>query len=167
VARPEYSEYFAGVTGERVDNDDVQDIVVKLEGGTHTLAASDFRKLEPLIDDAIRDAYLEAQRGWGANLHGLSTLNNLVRDLFRHADPPADHVSLTIPQLEAVILALKGLPVPDSPERPTDAQAPNEPIRVDSPSRLIIVLFKRNRRQMRVSLRRLVQATRHGPTVEP
>jgi hypothetical protein len=119
-------------------------------------------KIEPLIDDAIRDCYA-AINDDGAFVRAFTSFNNLILDLFRHAEPPKmDDPQLTFRMMEGVILRLKGHPVPELTEK---ERAPQPPLRIGSLDRVIKVLLSGERRQIRRSLDRLIKTTRHAPPI--
>jgi hypothetical protein len=136
--------------------------VILLDETKHRLKGDYFEKIEPLIDDAIRDCYEAVKTPINSDvfIREMTVFNNLVCDLFRHADPPkTDDPGLTFRMMEGVILGLKGHPIPPLTEEERTKQPP---MRIDSFHRVIKVLLAKERRQIRVSLRRLLETTRHA-----
>jgi hypothetical protein len=140
--------------------------VILLDETRHCLKGDYFQKIEPLIDDAIRDCHAAVAPSADTEtfIREMTVFNNLVCDLFRHAEPPTtDDPQLSFRMIEGVILGLKGHPIPTL----TGKEWATQPVLgVNSALRVISILVASNRRQIRASLRRLLETTRHAPIAD-
>jgi hypothetical protein len=107
--------------------------VILLDETKHCLKGDYFEKIEPLIDDAIRDCYDAVTTPVRSDvfIKEMTVFNNLVCDLFRHAEPPkTDDPALSFRMMEGVILGLKGHPIPPL----TDEERTKHPARASTHS---------------------------------
>jgi hypothetical protein len=128
-------------------------------GRTLVINTREFAAIEPKIDDAIWRLHVALRPAMPKDeiLEPLATLNELLVELFRENDEPARDIKLTPIEMEAVLMALKG-----GPQVRRRDDAPAGPLEIDSPRRLLTVLLARSRRQLRLSMERLLPYTSYG-----